>query len=67
MEYNGITKARKNHTCTFCDRDINSGEEYIKDEGRAPKYDKEGENQIGIEFYRYKTCLHCIKEWEEDR
>ena len=53
-----IITARKDWTCHSCDNIIKKGDKYLYGEGRAPRYD-EIDNQIGIQYYKYRICLSC--------
>ena len=57
-------KARKEHKCDVCEDVIKPAEYYISEEGRHNVYSKEShyEEQIGIEYYRHRTCLRCYEE-----
>ena len=69
------TKARKKHECAYCLEPIAKGEDYLLEEWRQARVD-ENENQIGVEFMRFRfhigycgdmvdpaTCAH---EWKDD-
>ncbi len=59
--------ARKKWRCDYCGEDINPGEKYLLEEGRAPVFDS-SDNQCGIEYYKSRTCFDvdsCIKRYEK--
>jgi len=61
-----LTKARKTHTCVYCDREIRPGEMYEYGKGRGPAYD-DNDEQSGIQYWEYHLCgdtARCIERGE---
>lgn len=55
-----VVKARKIHTCSICDGNIQKGEKYLYYSERIPEYDN-NDNQIGIEYIKYRSHLrNCL-------
>jgi len=52
-------KARKEHICDTCGEVIQKGEVYEYDELRVPRLDEQ-DVQVGIEYFKFKTCWHCF-------
>ena len=56
MAIEKVVLCKKDHKCSQCDRTIKKGESAFHMSGRDPKYDKEHEEQIGINYYRVWFC-----------
>lgn len=53
-------RARKDHICDYCQKIIKKGELYVLGKGKQGKYaDEECVEQIGIEYWLYRTHINC--------